>query len=73
MNKSLARIFLIALLYFSIPSTVFSQTAPFPPTGTPPCDGPFGSPCPIDGGIGFLIAAGIAYGGKKAYDLNQKS
>ncbi|HHZ65225.1 MAG TPA: hypothetical protein EYN51_06975 [Flavobacteriales bacterium] len=40
---------------------------PGPPGGgNPPC---WPAPCiPIDGGIGFLIAAGLAYGGKKAYD-----
>ncbi|MBL4657265.1 MAG: hypothetical protein JKX73_04640 [Flavobacteriales bacterium] len=40
---------------------------PGPPGGggDPPC---WPAPCvPIDGGIGFLIAAGLAYGGKKAY------
>ncbi|MBW7892188.1 MAG: hypothetical protein H3C48_14440 [Chitinophagaceae bacterium] len=33
--------------------------------------GPGGDPdaeIPIDGGIGLLIAAGVAYGAKKAYD-----
>lgn len=27
---------------------------------------------PIDGGIGFLIAAGIAYGAKKSFDFKKK-
>lgn len=27
---------------------------------------------PIDGGIGLLIAAGVAYGAKKAYDKRKK-
>ncbi|MBX9853779.1 MAG: hypothetical protein K2X86_18700 [Cytophagaceae bacterium] len=26
---------------------------------------------PIDGGVGLLAAAGIAYGGKKIYDLRK--
>ena len=39
---------------------------PQPPGGGAPC---WPAPCvPIDGGIGFLVAAGLAYGGKKAYD-----
>ena len=38
------------------------------PGGTPPCGGIFGGCIPIDGGVSFLIAAGAAYGGKKAYD-----
>jgi len=41
---------------------------PGPPGGggDPPC---WPAPCvPIDGGLGFLIAAGLAYGGKKTYN-----
>lgn len=50
-----------------------SAQPPDPPGGTPPpCGDPFGSPCPIDGGVGFLVAAGLALGGKKAYDLGRK-
>ena len=65
---------IVAVVYlFSSPLTVFSQSAPFPDDGGgPPCDGPFGPVCPIDGGLSFLIAAGVAYGGKKSYDLQQK-
>ncbi len=38
-----------------------------------PADGnPGGAPAPIDGGISLLIAAGAAYGGKKAYDVYKK-
>lgn len=45
----------------------FAGGPPGPPSGggDPPC---WPAPCvPIDGGISFLIAAGLAYGGKKAY------
>lgn len=39
-----------------------------------PAEGnPGGAPAPIDGGISLLLAAGAAYGGKKAYDAYQKS
>jgi len=37
--------------------------------------GPGGDPdaeIPIDGGIGLLIAAGVAYGAKRAYDNKKK-
>jgi len=44
---------------------------PGPPSG-PPCGGPFGPACPIDGGVSILIAAGLAYGGKKSYDMARK-
>ena len=37
-----------------------------------PCGGPFGTVCPIDGGVSLLIAAGAALGGKKAFDLKKK-
>lgn len=49
-------------------SPMLAQPGPPPGGGggdTPPCWPP---PCiPIDGGIGWLIAAGLAYGGKKVY------
>lgn len=39
-----------------------------------PAEGnPGGAPAPIDGGISLLIAAGAAYGGKKAFDAYRKS
>lgn len=41
-----------------------------PAGGAPPCGEPFGPPCPIDG-VSLLIAAGVALGGKKAYDLRK--
>lgn len=56
--------------FFALPIT--SSAQPFP-DDEPPCDGPLGGPCPIDGGIGFLIAAGLVYGGKKAFDITRKN
>ncbi len=48
--------------------TLYSQGFPTADGGQP-CGPPF-DPCPvpIDGGIGVLIAAGLAYGGKKYRD-----
>ena len=37
----------------------------------PGCD-PLDPACPIDGGLGLLIVAGITIGAKKAYDLQKK-
>ncbi len=39
--------------------------------GIEPCANPF-DPCPVplDGGVSILIAAGLAYGGKKLHDRN---
>ena len=42
-----------------------------PAGGPPPCWPP---PCvPVDGGLGFLVAAGAALGGKKLYDLRKNN
>lgn len=68
------------LIVIFILTTTISLALPFASkaqpgvNGNPPCGGPFGSPaCPIDGGISFLIAAGLAFGGKKANDLRKKN
>lgn len=62
-------------------SPIFGLGLPPGPAGgdLPPCEeiglgGPgFGEPCiPIDGGISLLIAAGLAYGGKRAYDSRKR-
>jgi hypothetical protein len=67
MHKSLRII--IVVLAFVVSGALHAQ--PGPPVG-PPCGGPFGPACPIDGGVSLLIAAGIAYGGKKSYDMARK-
>ena len=46
-------------------SDVIAQGPPPPPPPPPPS-------IPIDGGIGFLIAAGLLYGAKKIYDSRYK-
>jgi hypothetical protein len=41
--------------------------------GGPAACFPPSTPCvPIDGGVGFLIAAGIALGSKKAFEFHKK-
>jgi hypothetical protein len=40
---------------------------PTPPPPLPPSEN-----VPIDGGIGYLVAAGIGYGIKKIYDKNKQ-
>jgi len=70
MNPSLKHIFIAGLL---IAASFVAEAGPPPPIGggmNPPCWPP---PClPIDGGIGFLIAAAAVYGGKKLYDSQRK-
>lgn len=68
--KWISRIVLVVVMI--LPIIALGQTAPFPDSGGTPCDGPFGPVCPIDGGASFLIAAGLALGGKKAYNLIKK-
>lgn len=65
------RILTVALII--APFILLGQDAPLPDSGDPPCGPPFGPVCPIDGGISFLIAAGMALGGKKAYDIYRQS
>lgn len=67
MQKSIRLAVLIVSL--AIAGNAFSQ---FDPPPGPPCGGPFGPACPIDGGVSLLIAAGLAYGGKKSFDLTRK-
>jgi hypothetical protein len=70
MNKGLKIFFLLVVM---LAPAVLLALPPDPPAGGgPPCGGPFGAVCPIDGGVSFLIAAGLAMGGKKAYDMTRK-
>ncbi|MEP6949788.1 MAG: hypothetical protein ABI863_10960 [Ginsengibacter sp.] len=39
--------------------------------GDPGCD-PLDPACPIDGGLSFLLAAGVGYGVKKVRDARKK-
>jgi len=64
----LSNILLVTVLLL-LPNLLLAQGGnPFDPADFP-C---FPPPCiPIDGGISFLVAAGVALAGKKLYD-NQK-
>ena len=64
------RFIVIALGLFLFTGTDLIAQPP-PPGGTGPSCWP--PPCiPIDGGISWLIAAGIAYGAKKSWDFSKK-
>jgi hypothetical protein len=72
MNRS-RKLILLSIFFFSFAAIGISQAPPTPPSGgAAPCGGPFGTVCPIDGGVSLLIAAGAALGGKKAFDLKKK-
>ncbi len=62
---------LVLVLLLAMPLCLCAQPGP-PAGGSPPCSPPFGPACPIDGGVSLLIAAGLAFGGKKAYDVGHK-
>lgn len=62
------KLFLLVAVVFLLTNTpVFAQDPP-PPFE---CPDPF-EPCPIDGGVSLLIAAGIGLGAKKAHDERKK-
>ncbi len=67
-------ILLLLAIFFISNIELFAAGPPGPPGGGggPPggCWPP--SACiPLDGGIGFLLLAGVAYGGKKVYDISK--
>lgn len=67
----LVKYFLFLIIFYASAAQVKAQ--PSSGGGGPAACFPPASPCvPIDGGIGFLIAAGIALGSKKAYQYNQR-
>jgi hypothetical protein len=68
--KSVVRLVILVVIFIS-PVLIYAQPGP-PAGGTPPCGPPFGPVCPIDGGVSLLVAAGLAFGGKKAYDMGRK-
>jgi hypothetical protein len=72
MKSNFFRMILIAAVWIALPAVMVALPPDPPGGGEPPCGGPFGAVCPIDGGLSFLIAAGLAVGGKKAYDLSRK-
>jgi len=71
MKKKIFPLIISFFILFLSSSDSIATGPPGPPMG-PTCWPP---PCtiPIDGGISFLIAAGVALGGKKIYDSRKKS
>ncbi|MFT3980901.1 MAG: hypothetical protein QM687_10560 [Ferruginibacter sp.] len=62
MKKSFKKVAVVLALAFAVnlPLVTFAQPED-------PCTDP-AIPCPIDGGLSLLLAAGIGLGAKKAYD-----
>ena len=74
MLKKIFSVLILSLALFFSAQEIKAAGPPGPPMGggTPPCWPP---PCtvPIDGGISFLVAAGVALAGKKINDFRKKS
>lgn len=64
MKKTITFLIFFAILIIA-PIFTESLIAQPPPPPTP-------EPIPIDGGLGFLLAAGMAYGAKKLNDKRKK-
>lgn len=60
--KWLTMLATMLIVFICLPSLVQAQ---------PNCPNP-DIPCPIDGGLSFLIAAGVVYGVKKVRDSRKK-
>ncbi len=69
-NRYAIRIALIMLTFLFISLEIFAQG---PDSGGPDGD-PGGDPdlIPVDGGLGFLLAAGVGYGVKKAREYRRR-
>lgn len=67
--------FLLGALFLVL-AVLCSEAVMAQPPGGPPVGGGepgcWPPPCiPIDGGMSFLLAAGLAFGGKKLYELRK--
>lgn len=73
MSKNIKSLLILLALFLISNIDVFAGGPPGPGNG-PPGGGcwPPSSCVPIDGGIGFLIAAGVAYGVKMVNDISKK-
>ncbi len=67
---SLAYILAVSLT-FAQPSGPSDPPGGGPGSGDPPVGG--GEGAPVSGGMFFLLAAGLVYGGKKLFDLSIKN
>ncbi|MBP7497642.1 MAG: hypothetical protein KA792_08275 [Bacteroidales bacterium] len=64
----LTAIIIMILAYLLIPNEAFTQPPPPPPGPDPPGEG--GGPgVPLQGGLIYLISAGIGYAGKYVYSF----
>ncbi len=65
-NPKLVLILCILIVFLTIPSIIYAQSVDCPDLPDPDV------PCPIDGGVGTLLAVGIFYGVKKILDTRKR-
>lgn len=62
----------LIILFLILPGIIFAKGPGGPGGPGDPCTDPY-EYCPIDGGVGALLAAGIGYGIKKVRDIRRES
>ena len=73
MNRTNLRKYMLVIVFLFITVTGFSQMmGPSDPGNGPQSgDPPIGGGAPVGSGMYFLLSLGMAYGGKKVYDLKK--
>ena len=72
--RNINKILFIFIVFTFLAISIVNAMPPGPPGGGggPACWPPPCSPIPIDGGLSYILIAGIALGGRKIYSLNKK-
>ena len=71
-RKLMRKMWLLAFSFLLVSvQWVYAQDDDFPPP-PPPNDDPGLGAVPVDGGLGFLLAAGVGYGVRRAYKGRKK-
>jgi hypothetical protein len=71
--KKAVKLFVIAMIFLSLPLLSLAQTPPHPNGGGGPGGGstPVGGGAPIDGGLSIMLLLGVAYGARKIYRMKK--
>jgi hypothetical protein len=71
--KKTVKLFVIAVIFLSLPLLSLAQTPPHPNGGGGPGGGntPVGGGAPIDGGLSIMLLLGAAYGSSKIYRMKK--
>ncbi len=63
---------LVISLFLTINANAQVMGPSNPPGGPQPGDQPIGGGAPVGGGLFILLGLGVAYGGRKLYELRKK-